>query len=48
MGRTADDRLGPRSAAESTSGTLGLGLALAGATYGHPVTVVTGPGGAGP
>ncbi|MGW7529233.1 PLP-dependent cysteine synthase family protein [Streptomyces sp. NPDC054783] len=26
---------------ESTSGTLGLGLALAGATYGHPVTVVT-------
>lgn len=29
---------------ESTSGTLGLGLALAGATYGHPVTVVTDPG----
>ncbi|MDT0427281.1 PLP-dependent cysteine synthase family protein [Streptomyces coelicoflavus] len=26
---------------ESTSGTLGLGLALAGATFGHPVTVVT-------
>ncbi len=26
---------------ESSSGTLGLGLALAGATYGHPVTVVT-------
>lgn len=29
---------------ESTSGTLGLGLALAGITYGHPVTVVTDPG----
>ncbi|WP_405961248.1 PLP-dependent cysteine synthase family protein [Streptomyces sp. NBC_00024] len=29
---------------ESTSGTLGLGLALAGAVYGHPVTVVTDPG----
>jgi len=29
---------------ESTSGTLGLGLALAGATYGHPVAVVTDPG----
>ncbi|MFD5576142.1 PLP-dependent cysteine synthase family protein [Streptomyces pseudogriseolus] len=29
---------------ESSSGTLGLGLALAGATYGHPVTVVTDPG----
>ncbi|MET8808995.1 PLP-dependent cysteine synthase family protein [Streptomyces sp. NPDC004546] len=29
---------------ESTSGTLGLGLALAGATYGHPVTLVTAPG----
>ncbi|GGS23347.1 putative cysteine synthase A CysK2 [Streptomyces humidus] len=29
---------------ESTSGTLGLGLALAGATYRHPVTVVTDPG----
>ncbi|SMF84497.1 PLP-dependent cysteine synthase family protein [Streptomyces sp. Amel2xC10] len=29
---------------ESTSGTLGLGLALAGGTYGHPVTVVTDPG----
>ncbi|MFF2626059.1 PLP-dependent cysteine synthase family protein [Kitasatospora griseola] len=28
---------------ESTSGTLGLGLALAGVTYGHPVTVVTDP-----
>ncbi|MFJ8792961.1 PLP-dependent cysteine synthase family protein [Streptomyces sp. NPDC102462] len=29
---------------ESTSGTLGLGLALAGAAYGHPVTVVSDPG----
>lgn len=29
---------------ESSSGTLGLGLALAGQTYGHPVTVVTDPG----
>lgn len=29
---------------ESTSGTLGLGLALAGIAYGHPVTVVTDPG----
>lgn len=29
---------------ESTSGTLGLGLALAGVTHGHPVTVVTDPG----
>ncbi|MFE9066326.1 PLP-dependent cysteine synthase family protein [Streptomyces violaceusniger] len=29
---------------ESTSGTLGLGLALAGNAFGHPVTVVTDPG----
>jgi S-sulfo-L-cysteine synthase (3-phospho-L-serine-dependent) len=29
---------------ESTSGTLGLGLALAGKVYGHPVTLVTDPG----
>jgi cysteine synthase A len=29
---------------ESTSGTLGLGLALAGLTYGHPVTLVSDPG----
>ncbi|MGK8523885.1 PLP-dependent cysteine synthase family protein [Nocardia asteroides] len=29
---------------ESTSGTLGLGLALAGMAYHHPVTVVTDPG----
>ncbi|WP_244975664.1 PLP-dependent cysteine synthase family protein [Mycobacterium kubicae] len=29
---------------ESTSGTLGLGLALAGVVYHHPVTLVTDPG----
>ncbi|MGW0732001.1 PLP-dependent cysteine synthase family protein [Streptomyces sp. NPDC002851] len=29
---------------ESTSGTLGLGLALAGMAHGHPVTLVTDPG----
>jgi cysteine synthase A len=29
---------------ESTSGTLGLGLALAGITYGHPVALVADPG----
>ncbi|WP_218969566.1 PLP-dependent cysteine synthase family protein [Streptomyces sp. JV178] len=29
---------------ESTSGTLGLGLALAGMVHGHPVTLVTDPG----
>ncbi|MGH8905967.1 MAG: PLP-dependent cysteine synthase family protein [Egibacteraceae bacterium] len=29
---------------ESTSGTLGLGLALAGAVFGHPVTLVVDPG----
>jgi S-sulfo-L-cysteine synthase (3-phospho-L-serine-dependent) len=29
---------------ESTSGTLGLGLALAGIAYGHPVTLITDPG----
>ena len=29
---------------ESTSGTLGLGLALAGLSYGHPVTLVGDPG----
>ncbi|NUP46387.1 MAG: PLP-dependent cysteine synthase family protein [Catenulispora sp.] len=29
---------------ESTSGTLGLGLALAGIAHGHPVTLVTDPG----
>lgn len=37
--------LRPRSRIiESTSGTLGLGLALAGTVYGHPVTLVTDPG----
>ncbi|SON60738.1 putative siderophore biosynthesis protein SbnA [Mycobacterium simulans] len=37
--------LGPGSAIiESTSGTLGLGLALAGNVYRHPVTLVTDPG----
>jgi cysteine synthase A len=41
----ADGRLAPGARiVESSSGTLGLGLALAGATYGHPVTVVTDPG----
>lgn len=29
---------------ESTSGTLGLGLALAGIAFGHPVTLVSDPG----
>ncbi|GAB11436.1 putative cysteine synthase [Gordonia araii NBRC 100433] len=29
---------------ESTSGTLGMGLALAGIVHGHPLTVVTDPG----
>jgi S-sulfo-L-cysteine synthase (3-phospho-L-serine-dependent) len=29
---------------ESTSGTLGVGLTLAGLVYGHPVTLVTDPG----
>ncbi|MBD2892586.1 S-sulfocysteine synthase [Actinomadura sp. RB99] len=29
---------------ESTSGTLGLGLVLAGISYGHPATLVTDPG----
>ncbi len=39
----ADLRPGARIV-ESTSGTLGLGLALAGMVYQHPVTVVTDPG----
>ncbi|MFE7529318.1 PLP-dependent cysteine synthase family protein [Kitasatospora sp. NPDC057542] len=46
MVRAARDRGDLRPGArivESTSGTLGLGLALAGVTYGHPVTVVTDP-----
>ncbi|MFH8611594.1 PLP-dependent cysteine synthase family protein [Streptomyces sp. NPDC018029] len=33
-----------RRIVESTSGTLGLGLALAGTVHGHPVTLVTDPG----
>lgn len=33
-----------RRIVESTSGTLGLGLALAGIAYGHPVTLVSDPG----
>ncbi|MBB6174829.1 cysteine synthase A [Nocardiopsis mwathae] len=38
-------RLAPGAAiVESTSGTLGLGLALAGITHGHPVRLVTDPG----
>ncbi|MEU3574592.1 PLP-dependent cysteine synthase family protein [Kitasatospora sp. NPDC036755] len=47
MVRAARDRGDLRPGArivESTSGTLGLGLALAGVTYGHPITVVTDPG----
>lgn len=37
--------LAPKSMiVESTSGTLGLGLALAGISFGHPVAVVTDPG----
>ena len=41
----ADGCLRPGAAVvESTSGTLGLGLALAGTVYGHPVTLVTDPG----
>jgi cysteine synthase A len=41
--RRGDLRPGAR-VVESTSGTLGLGLALAGIVHGHPVTVVTDPG----
>jgi len=47
MVRCARDRGDLRSGGrivESSSGTLGLGLALAGIVYGHPVTVVTDPG----
>nr|WP_284701850.1 PLP-dependent cysteine synthase family protein [Yinghuangia soli] len=41
----ARDTLAPGARiVESTSGTLGLGLALAGLTRGHPVTLVTDPG----
>ncbi len=40
----AGGHLPPARIVESTSGTLGLGLALAGTVYGHPVTLVTDPG----
>ncbi|MER5885993.1 PLP-dependent cysteine synthase family protein [Streptomyces sp. NPDC001941] len=41
----ARDELRPGApVVESTSGTLGLGLALAGVVHGHPVHVVTDPG----
>ncbi|TGB09387.1 PLP-dependent cysteine synthase family protein [Streptomyces sp. MZ04] len=42
--RTRGDLLPGGPIVESTSGTLGLGLALAGMAYGHPVTLVTDPG----
>lgn len=42
--RARGDLAGGAPIIESSSGTLGLGLALAGITYGHPVTVVTDPG----
>jgi len=43
-GRARGDLLPGARIVESTSGTLGLGLALAGTVYGHPVTLVTDPG----
>jgi cysteine synthase A len=42
--RARGDLAGGAPVIESSSGTLALGLALAGLTYGHPVTVVTDPG----
>ena len=42
--RARGDLLPEARIVESTSGTLGLGLALAGLTFGHPVTLVTDPG----
>jgi cysteine synthase A len=42
--RTRGELRPGRPIIESTSGTLGLGLALAGMVYGHPVTLVTDPG----
>ncbi|MFG2648259.1 PLP-dependent cysteine synthase family protein [Streptomyces sp. NPDC048436] len=42
--RARGELLPGRPIVESTSGTLGLGLALAGTVYGHPVTLVTDPG----
>ncbi|MCA2243408.1 PLP-dependent cysteine synthase family protein [Mycolicibacterium peregrinum] len=43
-GRARGDLLPGARIVESTSGTLGLGLALAGTVYGHPVTLVADPG----
>jgi S-sulfo-L-cysteine synthase (3-phospho-L-serine-dependent) len=43
-GRSRGDLAPGARIVESTSGTLGLGLALAGKVYGHPVTLVTDPG----
>lgn len=43
-GRSRGDLVPGARIVESTSGTLGLGLALAGTVYGHPVTLVTDPG----
>lgn len=43
-GRARGDLKAGSRIVESTSGTLGLGLALAGTVYGHPVTLVTDPG----
>ncbi|MFJ6751799.1 PLP-dependent cysteine synthase family protein [Streptomyces sp. NPDC091266] len=42
--RARGELLPGRPIVESTSGTLGLGLALAGMVHGHPVTLVTDPG----
>ncbi|GAA0458269.1 putative pyridoxal phosphate-dependent protein CysK2 [Actinoplanes capillaceus] len=42
--RERGDLLPGMPVVESTSGTLGLGLALAGLVHGHPVTLVTDPG----
>ncbi|MFE5734649.1 PLP-dependent cysteine synthase family protein [Streptomyces sp. NPDC056528] len=42
--RARGDLLPGARVIESTSGTLGLGLALAGMVHGHPVTLVTDPG----
>jgi cysteine synthase A len=43
-GRSRGDLRPGARVVESTSGTLGLGLALAGTVYRHPVTLVTDPG----
>lgn len=44
QGRARGDLRPGARIVESTSGTLGLGLALAGTVYGHPVTLVADPG----